>query len=200
MAMRRRLVSARFGPWPILRNGVQAGTIYRGALLGALIWARDPMLRLFASWAGRRVTGFVALVYFAGVVMPSVALAFADGSVSAYCFDEIAAQVAALHIQSHVQEHVHVHSDGTAHHHVDKTSNAAIQDESQQDQSGTGSRGHSHDGNCCGLFGFTAVLPALSNAIDEPAAYYIQQPILINCLVGCGPGRINRPPILSLPM
>jgi len=200
MAMRRRLVSARFGPWPILRNGVQAGTIYRGALLGALIWARDPMLRLFANWAGRRVAGFVALVYFAGVVMPSVALAFADGALSAYCFDEIAEQVAALQIQAHVQEHVNVHSDGTVHHHVDKTSSAAIQDDSRQGEGGTGSPGHSHDGNCCGLFGFAAVLPASSGAIDEPAAYHIQQAILTNCLVGCGPERINRPPILSLPM
>ena len=32
------------------------------------------------------------------------------------------------------------------------------------------------------------------------AAYPIRRPILTNCLVGCGPERINRPPILSLPM
>jgi hypothetical protein len=44
------------------------------------------------------------------------------------------------------------------------------------------------------------VLPALSTTIDEPAAYHIEQPILTNCLVGCGPQRINRPPILPLPM
>jgi hypothetical protein len=50
------------------------------------------------------------------------------------------------------------------------------------------------------LFGFTAVLPASSGSIDEPAAYPIRRPILTNCLVGCGPERINRPPILSLPM
>jgi hypothetical protein len=162
------------------------------------------MLRIPASWAGRRIAGLVALLYLAGVVVPSVALAFADGAVSAFCFDEIAEQVAALQIQGHVQEHVHVHSDGTVHHHVDKKSNAAIQDQSQQGESGTGSPGHSqshsHDGNCCGLFGFTAVLPASSGSIDEPAAYPIRRPILTNCLVGCGPERINRPPILSLPM
>jgi hypothetical protein len=154
------------------------------------------MLRISASWAGRRVAGFIAVVYFAVIIMPSVALAFADGAVSGHCFDEIAEQVAALQ----VPVHDHVHSDGIVHHHLDKTSSAAIQDKSQQGESGSGSQGHSHDGNCCGLFGFTAVLPALVGAIDEPAAYHIQQPILTHCLVGCGPERINRPPILSLPM
>jgi hypothetical protein len=162
------------------------------------------MLRMVASWAGRRVAGFVALIYFAGVVAPSVALAFADGAASVYCFDEIAEQVAAL--QVHV--HVHVHSDGTVHHHVDKTATAAIHVDGHKDHGGTGNQdhsqgqpqGHAHDGNCCGLFGFTAVLPALSNPITEPAAYDIEQPILTNCLVGCGPERINRPPIPPLPM
>jgi hypothetical protein len=161
------------------------------------------MLRISASWAGRRVAGFVALVYFACVLMPSLSLAFADGAVSAYCFDEIVEQVAALQVQSQV--HVHVHSDGTVHHHhVDKTSGAAAQGNSEHGIGSTGSQGHpqghSHAGDCCGLFGFAAVLPALSTAIDEPAAYHIEQPILTNCLVGCGPQRINRPPILPLPM
>jgi len=158
------------------------------------------MLRILASRAGRRVAGIVALVYFAGIVAPSIALACANGAVSAYCFDEIVAQVSAL--QAPV--HVHVHSDGTVHRHLDKTPGAADQDKSRPAEGGTSglphSQGHSHDGNCCGLFGFTAVLPALLGAIDEPAAYHIQQPILTNCLVGCGPERINRPPILSLSM
>jgi hypothetical protein len=155
------------------------------------------MLRILASWAGRRAAGVVALAYLAGIVMPSVALAFAGGAASAYCFDEIAAQVAA--------PPVHVHGDGTVHHHADKTSSAAVQGESPNGQGG-GTRdqgqsgGHSHDGNCCGLFGFTAVLPALSAGIDEPATYHIRQPVLINCLVGCGPDRIDRPPIALLPM
>jgi hypothetical protein len=156
------------------------------------------MLRNSASQVRRRAAGFVALIYFACVVMPSIALACANGAVSAYCFDEIAEQVAALHIQAPVLEHVHVHPDGTVHHHVDKALGAPA-------QGGTGGQGHSHrgqshDANCCGLFGFTAVLPVSSGAIDEPAAYHIQQPILTNCLVGCGPERIDRPPIVLLPM
>jgi hypothetical protein len=158
------------------------------------------MLRISASQVGRRVAGFVALLYLACVLMPSVALALTDGAISAYCFDEIAEEVAAL--QTRIHDHVHVHSDGTIHHHIDKASSAAVQGESQNDQSGNQGhpQGHSHDGNCCGSFGFTAVLPVLSAAIAEPAAYHIAQPILTNCLDGCGPQRINRPPILPLPM
>ena len=157
------------------------------------------MLRTLASWTGRRVAGIAALVYLASVVTPSVALAFANGAVSAYCFDEIAEELAAP------QAHVHVHSDGTVHHHdhADATSPAAIAGASEdrggarsRDQSQNHSQNHAHDGNCCGLFGFTAVLPALSAAIDEPAAYHIRQPILTNWLVGCAPERIDRPPHL----
>jgi hypothetical protein len=163
------------------------------------------MLRIVASWTGRRIAALVALVYFAGVIAPSLALAFTDGAASAYCFDEIAEQVAAL--QVHV--HAHVHSDGTVHHHVDAASSASatIHGNGQKDQGGTGNQGsqghshnHDHDGNCCGLFGFTAVMPALGVGIVEPAAYHIRQPILTNCLVGCGPDRIDRPPIALLPM
>jgi hypothetical protein len=156
------------------------------------------MLRILASWAARRVAGFVALLYLAGVLTPSVALAFADGAASAYCFDEIAEQVASM------QVHVHVHSDGTVHHHVDKASSAAIAGDSQSGQGGSGREGHSqshsHDGSCCGAFGFIGVLPVLGGSIDEPAAYHIRQPILTSCLVGCGPDRIDRPPIALLPM
>ncbi len=156
------------------------------------------MLRMLASLAARRVAGFVALLYVAGVLMPSAALAFADGAVSAYCFDEIAEQVASA------QVHVHVHSDGTVHHHLDKTSGAAIAGQSQTGQGGSEGPGHfpshSHEGSCCGAFGFIAVLPALGGSIAAPAAYHIQQPILTSCLVGCGPDRIDRPPISLLPM
>jgi hypothetical protein len=157
------------------------------------------MLRILVSRASRRIAGFVALVYFAGVIMPSVALAVTNGAASAYCFEDLAEQVAALQIQAHV--HVHVHSDGTVHHHVDKSSTAAIQD-SEKGQGGPGhsQKGHSHDASCCGLFGFSAVLPVLGTALDAPAAYQIQQPILTNCLVGCGPERIDRPPIVLLPI
>jgi hypothetical protein len=148
---------------------------------------------MLASWAARRAAGFVALLYVAGVLMPSAALVFSDGAISAYCFDEIADQVAS------VQVHVHVHSDGTVHHHVDK--GAAVADQHQTPPSGTGhSPTHSHDGNCCGSYGFTAVLPAFGGSIAAPPAYHIQQPILTSCLVGCGPDRIDRPPIALLPM
>jgi hypothetical protein len=160
------------------------------------------MLQISASQVGRRFAGFVALLYLACVVMPSLALALTDGAVSAYCFDELAEDVAAL--QTKTKSHVHVHADGTVHHHIDKASTAVAQGEGQNEHGGAGGpshpQGHAHDGNCCGLFGFTAVLPALSAPIAAPAAYHIEQPILTHCLVGCGPERINRPPILPLPM
>ena len=158
------------------------------------VHGQRQMLRNLASLARRRATCFVALVYLAGVVMPSVALAFADGAVTAYCFEDIAVPVTAMHA------HVHVHSDGTVHQHVDEKSPATPQGESQKGQGRTGTQGHSHDANCCGLFGFTAVLPILSGATDEPAAFHIQRPLPADCLVGCGPDRIDRPPITLLPM
>jgi hypothetical protein len=149
------------------------------------------MFRMLTGSVGRRVARLVALVYVASVVLPSVAIAFADGT--AYCFDEIA-QVEAP------QVHVHVHGDGTVHRHADAKSPDVAQGESQHGQSGTGTQGHPHDSNCCGLFGFTAVLPALSGAVSEPAIFHIRPPILADCLVGCGPNRIDRPPIVLLPM
>jgi hypothetical protein len=140
------------------------------------------------------MAGLVALVYLASVIMPAMALAFSDGAVSAYCFDEIAAEVAALQVQAHV----HVHADGTVHHHVDHAK-LAVQDGSEK---GNGNPHHdqSHDANCCGAFGFTAVLPALSGLIQEARTLLAQPPMLSDYRAGCGPARIDRPPILLLPM
>jgi hypothetical protein len=152
------------------------------------------MLRALTSREGRRVAAWlVALAYFAGVVMPSAALAFGDGAASAYCFDEITAQVAALHV------HVHVHADGTVHHHADHALPAdhavpnVAQNHGAKGPSPSGTHGHSHDADCCGSFGFAAVLPAA-------VAFHIRLPILTECLVGCAPDRIDRPPIALLSM
>ena len=167
------------------------------------------MLRVFASRDGRRAAAIAALLYLAGVVMPSVALALVPNAVSAYCFDEIADEIAALQAKS--AAHVHVHSDGTVHVHSDGT--AHVHDHAggalhtqNEDQGGAAGNGHSHshpgthDANCCGAFGFVGVLPALNDGAVDRVAYHIQQPIPSDCLVGCGPQRINRPPIVSLPM
>jgi hypothetical protein len=159
------------------------------------------MLRIFASREGRRAAVIAALLYLASVVMPSVALALVPNAVSAYCFDEIADEVAAL--QAKNAAHVHVHSDGTVHVHDHAGGAHRAQNE---DQGGAVGHGHSHshpgthDANCCGAFGFVGVLPALNDGAVDRVAYHIQQPIPSDCLVGCSPQRINRPPIVSLPM
>ena len=162
------------------------------------------MLRVLASWAGRRAAAIAALTYLACVVMPSVALALVPGAVSAYCFDEIADEVAALKANKTARVHVHVHADGTVHvhGHAGGGSSAAHHVQSE-DLGATAGQGHphshpgTHDASCCGAFGFTAVLPALSQGIADRVAYHIQQPIPSDCLVGCTPQRIDRPPIVS---
>jgi hypothetical protein len=155
----------------------------------------DDMLRILTSLNGRRLAAWlVALAYLAGVVTPSAALAFGDGAASAYCFDEIAEQVAAPNVQ------VHVHADGTVHHHADHTTLEALQKDSERSQNPAGSQDHTHDADCCGAFGFAAVLPAQSVPIAGSTAFHVRLPILTECLVGCRPDRIDRPPIVLLSM
>jgi hypothetical protein len=149
------------------------------------------MRRILTDLAGRRIAQLVALLYLLGCILPSVALAFADGAVIAYCFEDIA-EIAASHADAHV------HSDGTVHHHPDNHGIAHAAE--QHEHTGAGSRSHSHDSNCCGLFGFTAVLPILIGATDELTTYYVQPLVLTDCLVGCDPSRIDRPPIFPLSM
>ena len=149
------------------------------------------MRRILTDLAGRRIAQLVALLYLAGCILPSVALAFADGAVTAYCFEDIA-EIATSHAD------VHVHRDGAVHHHADKHGIARTAE--QHEHTGTGPQSHSHDSNCCGLFGFTAVLPILTGTTDELTTYHVQPLLLTDCLVGCDPTRIDRPPIFSLSM
>lgn len=140
------------------------------------------MLRVLTSINGRRLAAWlVALVYLAGVVTPSAALAFGNGAASAYCFDEIAEQVAAPNV------HVHVHGDGTVHHHADYPTLDVPQKDSEKSQNPAGPQGHTHDADCCGAFGFAAVLPAQSVPLAGSTAFHVRRPILTECLVGCAP-------------
>jgi hypothetical protein len=151
------------------------------------------MLRILTDLAGRRIAQFVALLYLVGCILPSVALAFADGAVTAYCFEDIA-EIATSRAD------VHVHSDGTLHHHADQKPHGIADAAEQHEDTGTGTKSHSHDSNCCGLFGFAAVLPILTGSADELTTYNVQPLVLTECLVGCAPSRIDRPPIFSLSM
>jgi hypothetical protein len=149
------------------------------------------MRRILTDLAGRRIARFVALLYLVGCILPSVALAFADGAVTAYCFEDIA-EIATSHTEAHV------HSDGAVHHHADNHGMAHAAE--QGEHTGTVPQSHSHDSNCCGLFGFTAVLPISIGATDELTTYHVQPLVLTECLVGCDPSQIDRPPIVSLSM
>jgi hypothetical protein len=153
------------------------------------------MRRILTHLAGRRIAQLVALLYLVGCILPSVALAFADGAVTAYCFEDIA-EIATSRAD------VHVHSDGTVHTHADQKPHGIAHTAVQHEHTGTGSgkQSHSHDSNCCGLFGFIAVLPILTGATDELTTYHVQPLVLTDCLVGCDPSRIDRPPIFSLSM
>jgi hypothetical protein len=148
-------------------------------------------------WLWRRLAALVALAYLGSVIGPGIALAVSDGAVTAYCFDEIVQQVAAVPAQPHV--HVHVHADGTVHQHVDKRADSS-QSRGDEHQHHGGSQHSSHDANCCGLFGVTAVLPASTGAIAGPDAHCLPSTIAADSLVGRGPSRIDRPPISPLPM
>jgi len=147
------------------------------------------MFRALTRWARARLTCLIAVGYLAGTLLPSAAVAFGDGS--AICLEDLTGPVAAVH------EHVHVHSDGTVHHHVDHGSPDA-----KHAANGHAPAGHpaSHDADCCGLFGVAAVLPVLVDVVARSSVHHIQHPVPTDCLVGCGPDRIDRPPILSLPM
>jgi hypothetical protein len=153
------------------------------------------MRRILTHLARRRVAQLVALLYLVGCILPSAALAFADGAVTAYCFEDIA-EIAGSRAD------VHVHSDGTVHHHAAQKPHGIAQAAELPEETGTGTgkQSHSHDSNCCGLFGFTAVLPILAGATDELTTYHVQPLVLTDCLVGCDPGPIDRPPIFSLSM
>jgi hypothetical protein len=151
------------------------------------------MLRIAVNWAGRRIAAVFALLYLAGVIAPSAGLAFSNGAMSAYCFDQIVEQVGSVKAQTQVQVHVHVHADGTVHVHADHGKPTGS-DEAKQDK---GKPSHDqHDANCCGAFGLAAVLPQLNEVARELRLLVAQPPMASDYMAGCEPARIDRPPIL----
>jgi hypothetical protein len=158
------------------------------------------MLWMAISRVGRRVAAMAALVYLASVIAPSLALACSNGAISAFCFDEIAEQVAAVQAQAQQPNaHVHVHADGTVHYHADHGGKLAEHHDGAP-AGGTAHHEDSHDANCCGAYGFTAVLPVLSTFSEGPQVLLDRTPILSDCGAGCGPVLIDRPPILPAAM
>jgi hypothetical protein len=156
------------------------------------------MLWTAINRAGRRIAAAAALVYLASVIAPSLALAFSNGAISTFCFDEIAQQVAAVRVQGpQPQVHAHIHADGTVHYHADHANKRAEQPaEHHHGEPGTPHHDDSHDANCCGAYGFTAVLPLSNALVERPRLVLDRNPILSDGGVGCGPVLIDRPPIL----
>jgi hypothetical protein len=169
------------------------------------------MLRILTRTVGVRL---VMLVYLAGCLAPSAAMAL--GAESAICLDEIAAQVqgAAATGAHAIGEHVHVHADGTVHYHADHKApdptqaakknlakNELAKDRLAKNDAGSGAPAHSHDdASCCGLFGFSAVLPRLEAPLPTTLGRDLRPLFAADCLSGCGPDRIDRPPIASSSM
>lgn len=122
----------------------------------------------------------VAVSYALCVVAPSVTFAFADADVVAHCLSENHG-IAAVHHDAKT----HVHADGTAHtHSVDHASPK----QGHNDGQGQGS-------TCCGLFSVVGIAgePAFSLGAFTRASLTL--PALQDAMSGCGPERINRPPI-----
>jgi hypothetical protein len=156
------------------------------------------MLRTLTWITGVRIA--MLLAYVAGCLAPSAAMAIGFGD--AICLDEIVGtmQAAAL-AKDHANVRMHVHADGTVHYHADHKAPGAAQGRSAKNEKGTGAPVHSHDeANCCGLFGFSAVLPQLGAVVPLRIAHDLRPALAADCLVGCAPDRIDRPPIAALLM
>ncbi len=120
----------------------------------------------------------LAALYMLCILAPSAAFAFSTNPGVAHCLTE-----------GHVGVHdhggkVHVHADGTAHHH-DNDGAAPPSSDNEKSPLAT----------CCSLFSVVAISgePGLNLGLYSSASIVL--PALADSLNGCGPDRINRPPI-----
>lgn len=135
-----------------------------------------------------RSAGFLAALYVVCVLAPSAAFAFGDGSRAAHCLteDHHGLQSGQAHMTA---EKAHVHADGTSHVHSDAITPS-------KDHHGNASS----DGQCCGLFCFSA-LPASDVEILVPSI--LRGPVQtarIQGFVDHLPPRLFRPPLSPLPV
>jgi hypothetical protein len=141
------------------------------------------MLRALTRTIRRRVGRVLALAYLACVIMPPVALAFADGAVAAHCLTDD------HHMTAAVPAAVHVHADGSTHHHAAPHERGSPQRQSDKP-------GKAHPANCCGLFCVTATTTEIGVQIAPPPRGRMLAPVLQAAIAGHGPDRIDRPPII----
>jgi hypothetical protein len=135
----------------------------------------------------------IGALYALCILMPSASVALGAGDRPAHCFTD--EQLGLSHVHhagaghAHAEGHAqaHVHTDGTTHHH-DGTQHPAP------------SRNGSDPAACCGLFGLTAMAVDPQLVLGAPSRHASIPPVSFEELTGCGPDRINRPPIVPLPL
>jgi hypothetical protein len=132
-------------------------------------------------------------LYALCVMAPSAATAFGAGERPAHCFTDEQLGLAHAHRaaigHAHTDAHAktHLHADGTTHHH-DAARHPATS-------------GKRHDpAACCGLFGLTAMAVDPQLDLGIPSRRSSILPASFDELTGRGPDRINRPPIVPLPL
>jgi hypothetical protein len=147
------------------------------------------LTRTVTQWAAMIVGALYALC----IIAPSAAMALGPGDHAAHCFTDEQlglthvhrADVGHAHAAGHVK--VHVHADGATHHH-DGPHHPAT--------SGNGS----DPAACCGLFGLTAMTVDPQLDLGAPSRHWSILPVSFDKLTGRGSDRINRPPIVPLPL
>lgn len=129
----------------------------------------------------------LAAVYLLCVLAPAASFAFGDGSHAAHCLTEDELGFQSVHVH-HGTEKSHIHADGSSHVHLDGTAH------SKHHHGKTSS-----DGQCCGLFGFSA-LPASTFEVVPPfLPRSLDQMTRAQRFVDHLPPRLFRPPLSRLP-
>jgi hypothetical protein len=132
-------------------------------------------------------------LYVLAIVAPAAAMALGTGEHPAHCFTDEQLGVAHLqpaasgHVHADAHARTHVHSDGTTHRH-DGAHHPAPSD-------------RDHDpAACCGLFGLTAMAVDPHLELGASSRHWSIVALSFDKLTGRDPDRINRPPIVPLPL
>ena len=149
------------------------------------------MFRMLTKAARRRLGRVLVLAYLASVIVPPLALAFADGAM-AHCIigdrlvaAAVATDAAAMHDHSTMHEHAH---------HGDHGAPPGHQHAQHEGQRPSGSSGNPIPADCCAWM----CLNATAVALVAPQAPSPRVEVLTLTLDaapgGLGPNRIDRPP------
>jgi hypothetical protein len=160
------------------------------------------VLRRLTRTSRVRMTIAVAIAYLLCVLAPPAVLASIDSTALRHCLTGGHHHKAAMRVDAHVHDrHAATHSHSPvahdhAHHHAAAADHHA--GATHADSLGEGD-GKSADTGCCGLFCVSA-MPAgpMADVVATPgalAAAIAAEP----GIAGRGPGRIDRPPNVSLP-